>query len=79
MSLKRCMHSSSISQICAPCVQALGAEASQLGLLTTPQLHWMVQQTNLSLPATEDAYFDVLATSFAQLVNKHPGAADGVS
>ena len=63
----------------APCVQALGAEASQLGLLTTPQLHWMVQQTNSGLPATEEAYFETLASSFALLVKNHPGAADGVS
>ena len=73
------MHSSRLSSSVAPCVQALRAETSQLGLLTTPQLHWMVQQTNLGLPATEEAYFETLASSFALLVKNHPGAAAGVS
>eukprot|EP00891_Asterochloris_glomerata_P002729 jgi/Astpho2/2729/fgenesh1_pm.00050_%23_7_t len=66
------------SLMAAAVAGALGAEASQLGLLTTPQLHWMVQQTNLGLPATEEAYFETLASSFALLVKNHPGVADGV-
>lgn len=41
-----------------------GALALNMGILTTPQLHWMVRATNKGLKATELDYFEQLSSSF---------------
>lgn len=41
-----------------------GAAAHDLGILTTPQLHWMVRTINKGLPAGESDYFNVLSSAF---------------
>lgn len=37
------------------------------GLLTTPQLHWMVRRCNAGLKHKEKAYYEALATGFARV------------
>ncbi|XP_010492800.1 PREDICTED: phosphoacetylglucosamine mutase [Camelina sativa] len=50
----------------------LGSVAVDIGILTTPQLHWMVRAKNKGLKATEKDYFENLSTSFRCLVNLIP-------
>ncbi|KAL9249071.1 Phosphoacetylglucosamine mutase-like protein, partial [Drosera capensis] len=42
----------------------IGAIANDLGILTTPQLHWMVRARNKGFKATEQDYFEQLVTSY---------------
>ncbi|XVF18661.1 hypothetical protein REPUB_Repub11eG0042100 [Reevesia pubescens] len=49
-----------------------GAIALDLGILTTPQLHWMVHARNKSMKVTEPAYFDKISSSFRCLVDLIP-------
>ncbi|KAK8706264.1 hypothetical protein V6N13_049837 [Hibiscus sabdariffa] len=49
-----------------------GAIALDLGILTTPQLHWMVRARNKGKPATEPAYFEQISSSFRCLVDLIP-------
>lgn len=42
----------------------VGAVATDLGILTTPQLHWMVRARNKGLKASEQDYFEQLSSSF---------------
>jgi len=42
----------------------VGAVATDMGILTTPQLHWMVRARNKGLPASEQDYFEQLSSSF---------------
>ncbi|KAJ0051368.1 hypothetical protein Pint_01157 [Pistacia integerrima] len=49
-----------------------GAVAHDMGILTTPQLHWMVRARNKSLKATESDYFDQLLSSFSCLMDLIP-------
>ncbi|KAF2580763.1 hypothetical protein F2Q68_00000625 [Brassica cretica] len=49
-----------------------GCVAVDLGVLTTPQLHWMVRAKNKGLKATEKAYFESLTTSFKCLIDLIP-------
>ncbi|MBA0758975.1 hypothetical protein Gotri_021919 [Gossypium trilobum] len=50
----------------------LGAIALDLGILTTPQLHWMVRARNKGMKATEPAYFEQISSSFRCLVDLIP-------
>ncbi|XP_019090063.1 PREDICTED: phosphoacetylglucosamine mutase-like, partial [Camelina sativa] len=50
----------------------LGSVAVDIGILTTPQLHWMVRAKNKGLKATENDYFENLSTSFRCLVDLIP-------
>lgn len=50
--------------------ECLGVEAKLLGLLTTPQLHWMVMRTNQGTPATEADYYSTLSSAFLKLAGK---------
>ena len=59
-------------------VAALGGVAVHCGLLTTPQLHWMVRQANAAAKHDEAAYFGALAAGFASLV-AHAAAPAQVS
>ncbi|KAI7835556.1 hypothetical protein COHA_010550 [Chlorella ohadii] len=49
-------------------VRCLGLEPEMCGLLTTPQLHWMVMRRNRGEPAGEADYYAALAGAYAQLV-----------
>ena len=49
-------------------VRCLGLEPEMRGLLTTPQLHWMVMRRNRGEPAGEADYYAALAGAYAQLV-----------
>lgn len=49
-------------------VRSLGVTPEMCGLLTTPQLHWMVRRRNAGLPYDEAAYLQVLSSAFKQLV-----------
>ncbi|CAG7879513.1 unnamed protein product [Brassica rapa] len=49
-----------------------GCVAVNKGVLTTPQLHWMVRAKNKGLNATEKDYFESLTTSFKCLIDLIP-------
>ncbi|XP_039001438.1 phosphoacetylglucosamine mutase-like [Hibiscus syriacus] len=53
-----------------------GAIALDLGILTTPQLHWMVRARNKGMTATEPAYFDQISSSFRCLVDFIPNETE---
>ena len=55
-------------------VAALGGAAEHCGLLTTPQLHWMVRQRNAGAEDSEAAYFGALAAGFAALAGRAAAA-----
>lgn len=42
----------------------MGATASDMGILTTPQLHWMIRAKNKGIEASELNYYDQILTSF---------------
>lgn len=42
----------------------VGAVAMDMGVLTTPQLHWMVRARNKGMEASEQDYFEQLSISF---------------
>ncbi|CAH1453118.1 unnamed protein product [Lactuca virosa] len=50
----------------------VGAVAIDMGIVTTPELHWMVRARNKGLKATELHYFDQLSTSFRCLIDLIP-------
>ncbi|KAL0751320.1 hypothetical protein Bca101_033323 [Brassica carinata] len=50
----------------------LGSVAVDVGVLTTPQLHWMVRAKNKGLKDTESDYFENLVTSFKCLIDLIP-------
>nr|BAJ34311.1 unnamed protein product [Eutrema halophilum] len=52
----------------------LGSVAIDKGILTTPQLHWMVRAKNKGLKATENDYFENLFTSFRCLIDLIPNS-----
>lgn len=55
-----------------------GVEAQDMGVLTTPQLHWMVRCANQRVPATEPDYFGTLSRAFSTLADLRPsGLGEG--
>ncbi|OIV92808.1 hypothetical protein TanjilG_00942 [Lupinus angustifolius] len=50
----------------------IGAVALDMGILTTPQLHWMVRARNKGLKASEQDYFEQLSSSFRYLLDLIP-------
>lgn len=50
----------------------VGAVAIDMGVLTTPQLHWMVRATNKGTKASEIDYFNQLSSSFRCLIDLIP-------
>ncbi|KAK9805800.1 hypothetical protein WJX73_001329 [Symbiochloris irregularis] len=48
-------------------ISCVGATAYACGLLTTPQLHWMVMKCNRKLPHSKEDYFHTLAEAYEQL------------
>lgn len=49
-----------------------GSLATDMGILTTPQLHWMVRARNKRLKAAELDYFEQLSSSFRCLIDLVP-------
>lgn len=49
-----------------------GAISEDVGVVTTPQLHWMVREKKKGMEASERSYFDQLATSFRYLMGLAP-------
>ncbi|XP_009595404.1 phosphoacetylglucosamine mutase isoform X1 [Nicotiana tomentosiformis] len=50
----------------------IGAIGTDMGVVTTPQLHWMVRARNRGLEASESCYFHQLSTSFRCLMDLKP-------
>ncbi|XP_058190199.1 phosphoacetylglucosamine mutase-like isoform X2 [Rhododendron vialii] len=50
----------------------VGAVAVDMGVLTTPQLHWMVRSRNKGMKATEMDYFNQLSSAFRCLIDLIP-------
>ncbi|XP_072964041.1 phosphoacetylglucosamine mutase isoform X2 [Typha angustifolia] len=50
----------------------IGAIPIDMGILTTPQLHWMVRSRNKGIKATETDYFKQLSESFRCLMDLVP-------
>ncbi|KAK4262493.1 hypothetical protein QN277_028048 [Acacia crassicarpa] len=50
----------------------VGAIATDMGILTTPQLHWMVRARNMGMKASEEDYFEQLSSSFRCLMDLIP-------
>ncbi|KAK1262066.1 Phosphoacetylglucosamine mutase [Acorus gramineus] len=50
----------------------IGSVAVDMGILTTPQLHWMVRRRNMEMKASEFDYFALLSTSYRSLVDLIP-------
>ncbi|CAN0910040.1 Phosphoacetylglucosamine mutase [Linum grandiflorum] len=50
----------------------VGANVVDMGIVTTPQLHWMVRAKNKGLKATELDYFEQLSASFRCLLDLIP-------
>ncbi|KAL6519786.1 hypothetical protein OROMI_032680 [Orobanche minor] len=50
----------------------VGVTATYIGLVTTPELHWMVRAKNKGIEASENNYYDQLLTSFRCLVDYIP-------
>ncbi|KAL1195536.1 Phosphoacetylglucosamine mutase [Cardamine amara subsp. amara] len=57
----------------------LGSVAIDIGILTTPQLHWMVRAKNKGLKATENDYFENLSVSFRCLIDLIPISGNKIS
>ncbi|KAF4362728.1 hypothetical protein G4B88_018346 [Cannabis sativa] len=56
----------------------IGAVAIDVGILTTPQLHWMVRASNCSTRAAEFDYFEQLSMSFRCLMDLIPGGGESI-
>nr|CAB3475756.1 unnamed protein product [Digitaria exilis] len=55
----------------------VGAHAIDMGILTTPQLHWMVRSKNKGVKASESAYFTQLINSFRHMLELVPKDKSG--
>ncbi|KAM5573273.1 phosphoacetylglucosamine mutase [Rosa sericea] len=54
----------------------IGAVAVDMGILTTPTLHWMVRARNKGAKASEMDYFEQLSSSFRCLVDLIPSGSN---
>eukprot|EP00116_Pleurobrachia_bachei_P004403 sb/3464665/ len=54
-------------------VESLEARVTDVGICTTPQLHWIVKQTNLNQPATLTDYYTTFATAFKKFSMRNTG------
>ncbi|KAH9620734.1 hypothetical protein KSS87_007678 [Heliosperma pusillum] len=50
----------------------IGSVSHDMGLVTTPQLHWMVRARNMGLKSTEHDYFQQLSQSYRCLLDLIP-------
>lgn len=58
-------------------IAIIGAVALDMGILTTPQLHWMVRSKNKGLKASETDYFTQVTESFRHLLELAPDDKGG--
>jgi Phosphoglucomutase/phosphomannomutase, alpha/beta/alpha domain I len=68
--------SRSLFEIARTSIQAMNARVLDCGLVTTPQLHFMVQQVNAGQKPSEDVYFETLLQAFKSLNTSHTGPTD---
>ncbi|CAM9003419.1 unnamed protein product [Rhodiola kirilowii] len=54
----------------------VNARYEDMGVLTTPTLHWMVRARNKGMGASENDYFQQLASSFRRLIDLTPKRID---
>ncbi|XP_073288154.1 phosphoacetylglucosamine mutase-like [Primulina huaijiensis] len=54
-----------------------GTIANDMGILTTPQLHWMVRSKNKGIEATKNSYYDQLLLSYRLLLECIPPGVSG--
>lgn len=54
-----------------------GTIANDMGILTTPQLHWMVRSKNKGIEATKNSYYDQLLVSYRLLLDCIPPGVSG--
>lgn len=63
-------------ELLSAAIQGIGAVkgvmAVDMGILTTPQLHWMVRSRNKGMPATESDYYMQLSSSVKILMGTSP-------
>lgn len=63
-------------ELLSAAIQGIGAVkgvvAVDMGILTTPQLHWMVRSRNKGMPATESDYYVQLSSSVKILMETSP-------
>ncbi|KAF5185486.1 Phosphoacetylglucosamine mutase [Thalictrum thalictroides] len=57
----------------------VGAIATDMGILTTPQLHWMVRSKNKGTKVFESSYFEQLSDSFRCLMDLIPREDTNIS
>ncbi|XP_071722352.1 phosphoacetylglucosamine mutase-like [Rutidosis leptorrhynchoides] len=57
----------------------IGAVSVDMGIVTTPQLHWMVRARNQGMKATEFDYFQQISDSFRCFMGLIPTKSDQVS
>ncbi|KAL3626576.1 hypothetical protein CASFOL_030125 [Castilleja foliolosa] len=50
----------------------VGVNATDIGVVTTPQLHWMVRAKNKGFEASENNYYDQILTSFRCMLDYIP-------
>ncbi|CAO2819384.1 unnamed protein product [Amaranthus hypochondriacus] len=53
----------------------ISAVSYDMGILTTPQLHWMVRARNMGMKSTENDYFQQVSNSYRCLVKLIPDAS----
>ncbi|XP_073038429.1 phosphoacetylglucosamine mutase-like isoform X2 [Primulina eburnea] len=55
----------------------MGTIANDMGILTTPQLHWMVRSKNKGIEATKNSYYDQILVSYRLLLDCIPPGVCG--
>ncbi|XP_073278529.1 phosphoacetylglucosamine mutase-like isoform X1 [Primulina huaijiensis] len=55
----------------------MGTIANDMGILTTPQLHWMVRSKNKGIEATKNSYYDQFLVSYRLLLDCIPPGVCG--
>ncbi|EPS63990.1 hypothetical protein M569_10791 [Genlisea aurea] len=58
-------------------ISIIGSTFTDMGIVTTPQLHWMVRSRNKGGEASEQSYYNQLSTSFRCLLDYCPGEGCG--
>lgn len=51
-------------------VLGIGGKVDLRGLLTTPQLHWIVREYNQGRASTEENYVEILSKAYSDLIPK---------
>lgn len=59
--------------------ESMGAVVIDFGVVTTPQLHWVIKSFNSNSIYTVDAYFSTLINAFTKLIQTKSGSENGSS